>query len=150
MSSSKFFIICFFIFCANAAHAEIYEWTNENGQTIYGDKPISSNANKIEIRKISKNNSAVQEAQKRNAKQIKLLNVMQQERDEREALRKKEKEKRDEQKKLCADARKKLKKIEEGRFLYRDKDDQDNPIILTDEERTTEEVTVKNYIKENC
>ncbi|MCH8263245.1 MAG: hypothetical protein IIA77_09440 [Proteobacteria bacterium] len=75
---------------------------------------------------------------------------MKQERDEKNALKKEEKKKKDEQNKMCADARKELKKIKEARYLYEDSDDPNNPIIMTDEERKATEIEFENYIKKNC
>ncbi len=144
---SKFLIIIFFLFCLSNANAEVYKWIDENGKVIYGDKPTSSDAEQIKIKKTPVQDPIVQE---RYEKQNKWLDIMKQERDEKNALKKEEKQKKDEQKKMCAAIRKKLKKIKDAGFLYEKTDDPNNPIILTDEERKAKEIKYENYIKKNC
>ena len=144
---SKLLIIVFFLFCVSHANAEVYKWIDENGKVVYGDKPTSSDADKIKIK-----SSPVQDpvVQGRNEKQNKLLNVMQQERDERNDLKKEEKGKKEEQMKICADARKELQEIKDASYLYRETDDPNNPEIITDEERKAEQLKYEKFIKKNC
>ena len=144
---NKFLIIIFFLFCPSIVNAEVYKWIDENGKVVYGDKPTSSDVDEIKIKRTPVQDPVVQE---RNEKQNKLLDVIQQERDERNALKKEKKEKKDEQKKMCADARKELIEIKEAGFLYKETDDPNNPIIMTDNERKAEEIKYENYIKKNC
>ncbi|RKZ49965.1 MAG: hypothetical protein DRQ48_04070 [Gammaproteobacteria bacterium] len=144
---AKFFIITFFLFCVSNANAEVYKWTDENGKVVYGDKPRSSDADKIKIKSAPVQDPVVQG---RNERQNKLLNVMQQERDERNVLKKEEKGKKEEQMKICAEARKELQEIKDASFLYRPTDDPNNPEIITDEERKAEELKYKKYIKKYC
>ena len=143
----KFLIIIFFLFCASHANAEIYKWIDENGKVVYGDKPTSSDADKIKIKSAPVQDPVVQG---RNEKQNKLLNVMQQDRGERNALKKEEKGKKDDQMKICAEARKELQDIKDASFLYRPTDDPNNPEIITDEERKAEQLKYEKYIKKNC
>ncbi|MCH8163346.1 MAG: DUF4124 domain-containing protein [Proteobacteria bacterium] len=144
---NKFLFIIFFLFCLSNANAEVYKWIDENGKVVYGDKPTSSDAEQIKIKRTPVQDPEVQE---RYEKQNKLLDIMKQERDEKNALKKEEKKKKDEQNKMCADARKELKKIKEARYLYEDSDDPNNPRIWTDEERKAEEKKYEDYIKKNC
>jgi len=144
---SKFLIIIFFLFCLSNANSEVYKWIDENGKVVYGDKPTSSDAEQIKIKKTPVQDPLVQE---RYEKQNKLLDIMKQERDEKNALKKEEKQKKDEQKKMCANARQELKKIKEARYLYEDSDDPNNPRIWTDKERKATEIEFENYIKKNC
>ena len=146
-TSVKLLIIVFFLFCVSHANAEVYKWIDENGKVVYGDKPTSSDADKIKIK-----SSPVQDpvVQGRNEKQNKLLNVMQQERDERNDLKKEEKGKKEEQMKICADARKELQEIKDASYLYRETDDPNNPEIITDEERKAEQLKYEKFIKKNC
>jgi len=143
----KLLIIVFFLFCVSHANAEVYKWIDENGKVVYSDKPTSSDADKIKIK-----SSPVQDpvVQGRNEKQNKLLNVMQQERDERNDLKKEEKGKKEEQMKICADARKELQEIKDASYLYRETDDPNNPEIITDEERKAEQLKYEKFIKKNC
>ena len=144
---NKFLIIIFFLFCLSNENAEVYKWIDENGKVVYGDKQISSDAEQIKIKKTPVQDPVVQQ---RNEKQNKLLGVMQEEREERNALRKEEKQKKYKQKKMCEEARKELKKTKEASFLYERTDDPKNPRIWTDEERKVEEMRIEKYIKKNC
>ncbi len=144
---NKILFIIFSLFCVCNANADVYKWIDENGKIVYGDKPISSDANKIKIKKAPVQDPVVQQ---RNERQNKLLDVMKQERDERDALKKEEKEEKDKQKKMCEDARKELQEIKDASFLYQKTDDPNNPIIMSDQERKAEELRFEKYIKKNC
>jgi len=144
---NKILFIIFFLFCVSNANAEVYKWVDENGKIVYGDKPTSSDASKIKIKKAPVQDPVVQQ---RNEKQNKLLDVIQEEREERDTLRKEQKKKKDEHKKMCADARKELQKMKNARFIYEKTDDPNNPKIMTDEERKAEEISFEKQIKKNC
>ena len=144
---NKILFIIFFLFCVSHANAEVYKWVDENGKVVYGDKPTSSDASKIKIKKTPAQDPVVQQ---RNAKQNKLLDVIQEEREQRDVSRKEEKKKNDELKKMCADAREELQKMKNASFLYEDTDDPENPKIMTDEERKAEEIRFEKEIKKNC
>ena len=143
------FLIFFFIpaLFGNAAIAEVYKWTDENGRTVYGDKPDSDNVNKIKIKPAPKQDAASIETHK---KQKKLLEVMQQERDEKIAAKKKEKEKRQEQQAKCLEVIKELKETKDAALLYEETDDPENPRYFSDEERQLEEEKYAQYIEKNC
>lgn len=144
---NKFLFIISILSCLSNVNAEVYKWVDENGKIVYGDKPTSTDANEIKIKRTPEKDSVVQE---RNTKQNKLLDVMKQERTERDALKKEEKKKKHEQEKMCANARKKLQKMKDASYLYQKSDDPNNPIIMSDEERKAEELKLENNIKKNC
>mgnify|MGYP002624697585 CR=1 FL=1 len=62
-------------------NAAVYKWTDENGNVVYGDKPPSKNADRIKIQSSPELDNATLE---RLENQQKLLDVMQQERDNKE------------------------------------------------------------------
>lgn len=137
---------CFFL-QINIAYSEVYKWKDENGKTVYGDKPLSENADVIKIRKKPTADKSYLE---RIEKQQKLLDVMQDERDEKLAKEKEEQEKKEQQQQQCAELRKELQETKNASMLYEETDDPDNPRILSDKERQAEEEKYKKYIKENC
>ena len=144
------FIILFLLtqlFYLNTAWSDVYKWIDADGKVVYGDKPVSENADKIKI-----NNAPKQDAEsiQRLEKQQKLLDVMQEERDEKITLKKKEQEKKVQLKQYCAKASKKLQEIIDAGFLYEKTDDPYNPKIISDEERKIEKEKYEKYIKENC
>jgi len=140
-------LIIFFLIQAIAVHAEVYKWIDEDGKIVYGDKPASDNSDKININKTPKQDN---DYQKRYKKQQKLLEVMQEERDEKIALKKEENEKKEKQEQQCAELRKELQETKNARLVYKETDDPTNPRVYTDEERKAEEEKFEKYIKENC
>lgn len=144
------FIIFFFLthlLYFNTAFSEVYKWVDADGKVVYGDKPATDNAEKIKIKNAPEKN---QQDQERVKKQQKLLNIIQEERDEKISLKKEEKEKKDQQKLKCAESIKKLQETKDASFLYEKTDDRDNPIFLSDEERKIEEENYEKHIKKNC
>jgi len=131
----------------NIAHSEVYRWTDENGKTVYGDKPTSSDADKVTIKKKPKPDKAYQE---RVEKQKKLLGVIKEERNEVIAKKTKEKEEKEKQEKECSKLKKELEEMRIASHLYDETDDPNNPRIYTDEERKVEEEKFRDHIKENC
>lgn len=140
-------LIVFFLLHTNTVHSEVYKWTDENGKTVYGDKPASNNADIIDIKKKPAQDKYYQERYK---KQQKLLDVMQEERDEKIALKKEENEKKEKQQQQCSKMKKELRETKDAGFIYEETDDPKNPKIYTDEERKAEEAKYEKYIKENC
>ncbi len=140
-------LITILLFQINLAYADVYKWIDENGKTVYGDNPVTEKVKKIEIKKRPQIDSAYQ---KRYKQQQKLLDVMQEERDEKIALKKEEKAKQEKQKQLCAKMRTELKETKDASLLYKKTDDPDNPEFLSDAERKAEEDKYEDYLKKNC
>ena len=144
------FIILFFstqLLYFNSAFSDAFKWIDDNGKIVYGDKPATVDAEKIKIKKSPTTDSHYQE---RNKKQQKLLDVMQEERDEKIALKKEALQKEEKQKNQCSKIKKALQKSKDARFLYKKTDDLDNPEIISDEERQIEEAKYEEYLKKNC
>lgn len=141
MGNILLFFFCF-ILQTNTAYSEVYKWIDENGKTVYGDKPVSDNANVVKIRKKPYTDKAYLE---RREKRQKLLDVMQDERNEKITSKIEEKEKKEKQKLQCAKLKKELEEAKKASALYEDTGDPDNPRIISDEERKAEE---KNYHKQ--
>lgn len=140
-------LIVVFLLQINIVYSEVYKWIDENGKTVYGDKPNSNNAEKIKIKNAPEQDKNYQERYK---KQQKLLDVMQEERDEKIALEKEEKEKKEQQQQKCAKAIKELQEMKQATLLYEDTDDPYNPKIISNDQRKSEEAKYAKYIKENC
>lgn len=139
------FLFCFILL--NSAYAEVYKWIDENGKTVYGDKPVAENANVVKI----KNKPASDKTyQKRIDKQQKLLDVMQDERAEKKANEKQTQAKKEQQQQQCAKLRKELQQAKDASMLYEKTDDPDNPRIYSDEERQIQISKYEKHIKENC
>ena len=132
----------------NPVYAEVYKWVDEDGNVIYGDKPVSKDkADKVEIKKAPKQDASIKERQK---KQQKLLNVLQDERDEKIAAEEEEQKRIAEQEQECTRVRKELNEMKRASFLYEETDDPNNPKIISDEEREAEQERYENFLNENC
>jgi hypothetical protein len=150
MLYKSLFIILFFstqLLYFNSAFSEIYKWVDADGKVVYGDKPATVHAEKIKIKKSPTRDSNYQEL---NKKQQKLLDVMQEERDEKITLKKEARQKEEKQKSQCSKMKKELQKRKDASFLYKKDDDLDNPEIISDEDRKIEEAKYEDYIKKNC
>ena len=147
----KFLFIIFFflthLFYFNSAFPEVYKWVDDNGKVVYGDKPATDNAEKIKIKNAPEKN---QQDLERVKKQQKLLNIIQEERDEKISSKKEEKEKKDQQKLKCAEIIEELQETKDASVLYEKTDNPDNPRFLSDEERKIEEEKYEKYIRKNC
>lgn len=131
----------------DTAYSDVYKWIGDDGKVVYGDKPATHNADKIKIKQAPELD---QHSLERHKKQQKLLDILQEERDEKIALIKEEKEKKAKQKRTCAEIIKELQETKDASFLYKKTDDPDNPKVISDAERKAEEEKYEQYIKENC
>lgn len=137
------------LFFMQISHAEVYKWIDENGKTVYGDKPNSEAAHKvkIKIKQTPEKNSA---ANQRLKQQQKLLGVMQEERHAKFLLKEEMKKQDAAQQEKCTELIKKLQEVKIATHLYEDTGDPNNPRIYTEEERKVGEGKLAAYIKENC
>lgn len=142
-----FLLLALFLLQINNSYSEVYKWIDENGKTVYGDRPTSNNVDEIKIKQAPKKDHTYQDRYK---KQQRLLEVIQEERDEKITLKKEEKEKKEKQRKKCAEMITELKKMKDSSVLYEKTEDPYNPKIYSTEERNTEEEKRRKYIKENC
>ena len=147
----KFLFIIFFfmthLLYFNTAFSEVYKWVDDDGKVVYGDKPTTDNAEKIKIKNAPEKN---QQDLERVKKQQKLLNIIEEERNEKISLKKEKKEKKVQQKLKCAEKIKELQETKDASSLYEKTDDPDNPNFLSDEERKIEEEKYVKYIQKNC
>jgi uncharacterized protein DUF4124 len=140
-------LIILFLLQITTAYSEVYKWTDENGKTVYGDKPFSNSASEIKIKKPPEQDNYYRERYK---KQQKLLNVMQEERDEKISSHNIEMEEKEKQQEKCSTLLKELNEMKNASHIIEDTDDPNNPRFISDEERKAEEERYGKYIKENC
>lgn len=144
------FTILFFsspLLYSNTAFSEVYKWVDDDGEVFYGDKPDTDNAEKIKIKNTPEKDQQYQERLK---KQQKLLNVIQEERDEKISLKKEENENKELQKLKCTEIVKELQEIKDANFLYEKTDITNNPRFLSDEEREYRVEKYEKYIQKYC
>ena len=100
--------------------AQVYKWVDENGKTHYSDKPHDKQSETIQIRKTPKLDPGLETRLK---KQKRLLEVMDEERQEsreNKAAIAEEKRKRESN---CIKARKNLQEIKNASFLFEESED---------------------------
>ena len=128
--------------------ADVYKWIDENGNVVYGDKPVSKkDAGKVKIKQ-----TAGQEAfsKERYEKRQRLLDVLEEERDEKITAAQENKKKQAKQKETCARLKTELTRLKQAGVLYKKTDDPKNPKIFTEEEKQAEEEKYRNYLDKNC
>ncbi len=146
----KFLFIFFLLtplFYFNTAFSEVYKWVDDDGKVVYGDKPATDNAEKIKIQKAPEKDQHYIE---RSQKQLKLLGVLKEERDEKKVLQNEAQEKSKKQELKCAQVRKELQETKDASRLYEETNDPDNPRFLSDDERKTQVGKYQKYLKNKC
>ncbi len=134
------------LFYGASAGAEIYKWIDEDGNTVYGDRP----APKAERLKTPNTPRAATGNRQRLERQQKLLDVIQAERAEKTARQQKERADLAERKRQCAEVKKELNRIENARFIYEKTADPYNPDIVSDQKRAQIRQRYSDYLKKHC
>lgn len=127
--------------------ADVYKWTDDNGNVVYGDKPGHSKAKKITIKEAPPTD---EDYQQRIDKRQRLLDTMDDEREDRIAEEKKIAERNALQEERCRRVQSDLTRMQSAGYLYEETDDPFNPTILTDAQRKQEEQKYRKYLDENC
>jgi len=146
MSRPLLIIWLLFLSPALAAEAEIYKWTDENGDVHYGSWPGNDDAVNIEI--ISAPELPADHAARRE-KQRRLLNLYEEEREEKREQEARAEKKEQERLAKCQRARDYYKTIKTAALLY-EIDDEGNQVILDDPERRAEESRIIQYMDNWC
>ena len=123
-------VVVFMFSCI--AHAEIYKWVDEHGNTHYGDKPSSADAEQVPISKPASGNP---NQASRAEKQRRLLKLYEEERTEKKQQQAQQEKDKLLQQQNCAKAKKNLAAINRASFLYKKSEDPKNPYVYSDEER---------------
>ena len=136
------------LFYGPPASAEIYKWTDEDGNVVYGDRPAAKQeAGRVKLPDAPK---AANGNRQRLQRQQKLLEVMQAERAEKAARRQKAKADLAERQRQCAALKKELNQIENAPFIYEESADPYNPAIISEQERAEIKQRYADYLKDNC
>lgn len=129
---------CFFLvltlFATTAGATEVYKWVDENGRTHYGEKPPQENAEKVELRDAPR---TPEEVEQYNRDRDKLLQVMEEERLQKQEEKREAEEKRQALADKCDRIEKRLAGLQRGGVFY-SKDDNGERVYLTEEEITAE------------
>ncbi len=145
-------IVLFYLLLANIAYApgvsaEIYKWTDENGNVHYADRPGIQNAEKIALKKSKAEDPSLRQQRKR---QLRMLEIYQEERQDKQQLQAKAEQQKKLRKANCAKTKAELEVVRNTSFLYVDTDDALNPHILTDEARDQAIARIESDLKHWC
>lgn len=144
--------VLFYLLLANIAYvpgisAEIYKWTDENGNVHYADSPGIQNAEKIEIKKSQAEDPRLRRQRKR---QLRMLEIYHEERQEKQQLLAKAEQEKKLRKTNCARTKAELETVNNTSFLYEETDDPLNPHIISDEAREQVIARMESYLKRWC
>lgn len=142
-----FIIICLlFLSPSLAAEAGIYKWTDESGIVHYGSRPGNHDAVNIEIKPAPE---LPADHATRREKQRRLLNLYEEEREEKREQKARAKQEKQERLANCQQARDYYKTIKTAALLY-EIDDEGNHVILDEPERQAEESRIIQYMDNWC
>lgn len=129
--------------------ADVYKWIDDKGQVHYGDKP--SDVTEMEEMKLdNKASSGVAlDDDSRDEKRQRLLDTMQEDRQEKEQQREKNRIEKENRQRRCVYLRDRLRRAQAANGIYRlDKDG--NRVFLTDAGRQQSEENLRAQINKNC
>ena len=135
-------LVILFLF-TSITYAEIYKWTDEQGQVHFGDKPVNKSAKEVELRKQNisttsdtnqQNSKALPSDAQRRENQARFGDSLEADRIKRERQSAKKKKNKAQQEKNCQYAKRNLKSSKEvsSVFYY---DDQGNKVHYNKQQR---------------
>ena len=130
-------------------HAEIYKWVDENGKVHFDDRPGSGNKEKIKVKTTEASGSPDTELQDNVEQEKKLLEIYEEERQEKNLKKTEQREEKKILKKRCAEAKDYKKTMDASSGLY-DLDENGERVSLSAEEKDAEVKELKDFIKKNC
>lgn len=145
----RIYIVCIFLIASLQAHAAIYKWTDSQGQIHYGDKSDGARDTK-ELNVDTSNTSGIlPDDVNRDKRRQRLLDVMQEDRQERERQRKKDQVEKEQRQRRCVYLRDRLRNIQAASGVYH-LDDNGNRIFLSKEGRKESEAGLQQQISKYC
>ena len=127
--------------------AVVYKWRDAQGNLHFEDHPPVQGAEKVIVDDKHREDGAYREQMD---KQLKLLRIYQEDRQESEQLKEKKQHDKELHQRNCHLAMKYLDNVRTARYLYEDTKDPRNPRILTDAERTAETARAETDVAHWC
>lgn len=100
------------------AVADVYQWTGEQGQVHFSDRPLQSDAERLQLRPAPQLKSLSGDRAQRERKRQRLLHIYQEERQERRLEAQKRKQARLSNQKKCEQARSYQARLERSSAIY--------------------------------
>jgi uncharacterized protein HemX len=143
--SNPTLLLCTFLIAAGA-QAEMYKWTDEQGNVHFSDKP-HANARKLEIRTPRSSGIGASNHQRRS--QQDLLRDMQASRQQREQKAAENARAREQRERECTALRNRLRTYEEVDYVFY-RDDSGKKKRLSRDYKKKEEQKLREQIAQNC
>ncbi len=118
------------VFVPLIATAEVYKWVDEHGHTHYGEKPPVADAQKIQIREVTVDESIEIHNQQRE----KLLRIYEEERNLKKEEKIKAEKLKAEKEQHCQNLENELKNYQQGGYVYYGLDDKGERKYLSEAE----------------
>ena len=139
-------LILYLVFVPLITTAEVYKWVDEHGFTHYGEKPPDANAQKIQIREITVDESIEIHNQQRE----KLLRIYEEERNLKKEEKLKAEKLKAEKEQHCQNLENELIKYQQGGFVYYDLDEKGERKYLSEAELSAHISKLQKYYDKNC
>ncbi len=124
-----FITLLLLIFASTAFSASVYKWKDADGNIHYGDRPTIDSAEEVKVRTGHKPDQSLKGRQQ---KRDRLLEIFDEERNEKRSDQALAAQQKTEQQQKCSNARDKLEQYRTAGYLYK-LDDNGNRTILEDE-----------------
>ena len=126
--------------------SSMYQWTDNQGQIHFGDKPVDSGAQPLVLQPLP----TTVISNDRQAAQQRLLQVMTAERQQKKQAKEQLRLQRAERKKHCDKLNEELDELEHGRVVYYREDEAGERQYIDDEARSLMAVKHRNLFEKNC
>ena len=137
------------LWMVSAAWAEIYRWTDAQGRVHFGDRPRGEEAQRLQIETpLAAPSPDLPSDAQRHAEQQRLIDALREDRQAREAERRKAAQEEAQRSQRCAYARNRLKRYRGGR-LYQPQEDGGRR-YLDDTERRREIARAEDEVERWC
>lgn len=129
--------------------AEVYKWTDADGQVHYGDRPHdSSSAEEINVDEETSTGFSLDDGS-RSEKRQRLLDAMEEDRREKEAQREKNRVEQEKRNRQCIQLKDKLRRVESATGVY-NLDKEGKRVFLTSDQRKHSEDELRAKIRKYC
>ena len=137
-------LLCLLLLLPGLAAAEIYRWTDANGQVHFGQRPVAAGAQQIEVKpQVVERDQLTREREERANR---FYDARREEQAQASAVAAENQAKRAEE---CRELRKRLASIPEGRSYYRTEADGQRS-YYSDEQVDTARQQLQSRVSERC
>ncbi|MBT2989558.1 MAG: hypothetical protein B6D72_05605 [gamma proteobacterium symbiont of Ctena orbiculata] len=142
------FLLSLFLSPVFHLQAGVYKWVDENGRVHFSDRPTAAESTEVEIKQQERSAPSADQ-HNRQLKMQRMLEVYQEDREEKKEAKQKQQEEKAKRKQNCARAKDRYNSHVRARGIYRyDKDGERQ--YLSDEERTRHMKSIKAEIARWC